>query len=61
VERVLAEPLVTEPDPAVSGRMLAFGRVAEFGGRVLRVVYEQQDEGILVVTVFWDRNAGRRM
>lgn len=61
VERVLAAPIRVEADPRYPHRTRVYRRIPEFGNRVLRVVYEIEDGDILVVTVLWDRNAGRRL
>jgi Domain of unknown function (DUF4258) len=60
VERVIASPQMVDLDPFSPHRTRAFGRINEFGDRWLRVVYEQSEEKITVVTAFFDRNAGRR-
>jgi len=58
IEAVLAGPAYTtpDPDPALTR---AFGPVAAFGGRMLRVVYRPQGADIFVVTATWDRGAQR--
>lgn len=58
---VLAAPIAVTPDPRYVERRRAFGRVEAFGNRVLRVVYEVEGETIVIVTVTWDRDAGRRI
>ena len=45
VEAVLARPEWTEPDRLSPGVTLAFGRIAEFGDRVLRVVCDEDSTG----------------
>jgi hypothetical protein len=47
-------------DPKYTFRTRAFRRIAGFGNRVLRVVYEEEQDKIIIVTIVWDRNAGRR-
>jgi hypothetical protein len=54
IMRTLAEPTSTAPDP-IAPRLRAFRRIPEFGDRWLRMVYEQQDDGIRVITAFFDR------
>jgi hypothetical protein len=56
VARVLAEPAVMRRDPADPGLVHAFGAVPEREGRVLRVVYNQEEDSIHIVTVFFDRS-----
>ena len=48
-------------DPARDGRRRAFGPIPEFGGRLLRVVYVEDEASIRVVTATFDRNRGRRL
>ena len=54
VERVLAAPHVVEDDPSDPGLRRAYGSIAEFDGRVLRVVYDDGPE-LRVVMAFFDR------
>jgi len=60
VERVLERPEFMLPDARQGQRLGAFRRIEEFGGRWLRVVFERSGDRDRVVTVFFDRNAGRR-
>lgn len=60
IEAILDHPLIDEPDPADDGRRLCWGRVPEFGDRMLRIVYVVDTEVIRVITVTPDRNRGRR-
>ncbi len=55
IERALAEPDWTEPDPAKPGVMHAFLRIAERNHRVLRVVYNPSVHPARVITVYFDR------
>jgi Domain of unknown function (DUF4258) len=59
VERVLLNPERSMADPRVPGRMLAFSRIGEFGGRWLRVVYEEVGGGRTIITAFFDRGVER--
>lgn len=56
----LRAPDWREPDPVHPGRTRLFRRLEEMGGRVLRVVVEEDEAGVTVVTLFLDRNARRR-
>lgn len=60
VIRILTQPEFTSVDPGNSSRTRAFGRVPEFGGRWLRVVYERRGDEKRVITAFFDRKAGQR-
>jgi hypothetical protein len=60
VVKVLETPDWTEPDPTRPGNMLAFGRVPEFGNRLLRVVYHDGTEERRIITAFFDRGRARR-
>lgn len=52
---VLAAPERTEPDRSDPELMHALGRIAEHGGRVLRVVYNAAVQPPRIVTVYFDR------
>jgi Domain of unknown function (DUF4258) len=51
-------PQHQEVDLVHSKRMRAYRRIETRADRWLRVVYEEQDEVVTVVTVFLDRKAG---
>jgi hypothetical protein len=57
---VIRAPAFTEPDPTQPGAIRAFGRVAAFGNRMLRVVYYDAGTEYRIITVFFDRRASRR-
>lgn len=59
IEAVLARPEWTEPDRSQPGVTLAFGRIAEFGDRILRVVYDEDATGRRIITTFFDRTRRR--
>ena len=61
ISRTLAAPLFTEPDRDDPDLTHALLPIAEFGGRMLRVVYNGRTEPWRVVTVYFDRAAGRRL
>lgn len=61
VEAILDAPLLDEPDPVGDGRRRCWGRVPEFGDRMLRIVYVADTDMIRVITVTPDRNRGRRI
>jgi hypothetical protein len=61
MERVLINPALTEPaesDLALENR---FGRIAEFGNRVLRVVVNTTVVPERVVSVYFDRRMKNRL
>jgi len=60
VERALRNPVFEEPDHRNPGAVRAYAPIAEFGNRMLRVVYYDDDSEIRVVTLFFDRRATRR-
>ena len=60
IEAILDSPLIDEPDPSGDGRRRCWGRVPEFGDRMLRIVYVAETDLIRVITVTPDRNRGRR-
>lgn len=55
IERALAEPDWTEPDPEKSDVKHAFRRIAERNHRVLRVVYNPSVHPVRVITAYFDR------
>lgn len=59
--KALFEPVRVEPDPNHKDRIRVWRRIPEFGGRMLRLVYEEEQEAVVIITVVWDRNAGRRV
>lgn len=59
IERTLARPNWTKPDVGDPALTRAFAAIPERGGRILRVVYRLEDEGMFVVTAFFDRGARR--
>ena len=60
IEAILNAPLADEPDPSDDGRRRCWGRVPDFGDRMLRIVYVAGIDFIRVITVTPDRNRGRR-
>lgn len=58
VEATISDPDRTEPDPR-PGRTRSFKAIAAFGGRVLRVVHRPADDGVMVITTYFDRGAKR--
>ncbi|MBI1868831.1 MAG: DUF4258 domain-containing protein [Methylocystis sp.] len=60
IERVMRQPEFMHQDAIRPHRILAFGRIDEFGGRWLRVVYERVGNTDRVVTAFFDRKAEKR-
>jgi hypothetical protein len=60
IVQVVRAPTLTEPDPTRPGAVRAFGPIAAFGDRMLRVVYCDIGSEYEVITVFFDRRATRR-
>jgi hypothetical protein len=58
IEATLAAPDWQTPD-LNPGLTRSFKAVAEFGGRVLRVVHRPDGADVFVVTATWDRGAKR--
>jgi hypothetical protein len=58
VEAAVTSPDWTAPDPR-PGRTRSFKAIAAFGGRVLRVVHQPAEDGVMVITVHFDRGARR--
>jgi hypothetical protein len=57
VVRVLQEPDFVRGDKSHPDVKLAFRKIAEFGGRWLRVAYKQELDAHFIITVFFDRKA----
>jgi hypothetical protein len=60
IAQVIRNPDFTQPDPTQPGAIRAFGRIAAFGNRMLRVVYYDAGTEYRIITVFFDRRASRR-
>jgi hypothetical protein len=60
IAEVIRNPAFIEPDPTQPGAIRAFGRIAAFGNRMLRVVYYDTGSEYRIITVFFDRRASRR-
>jgi hypothetical protein len=55
VSQVLAQPERTEPDRTDAALLHALGRIAAFGNRVLRVIYNDTTTPKRIVTAYFDR------
>lgn len=60
VFEILRRPAKVQLDPRRAGVRWAFVPIAEFGDRMLRVVYSEDTNGFRVITTFFDRRASRR-
>ena len=58
IEATLAQPDRTEPDPR-PGVTRSYRAVPQFSGRVRRVVHRTAGDDLVVITVHFDRGAGR--
>ncbi|HZW08763.1 MAG TPA: DUF4258 domain-containing protein [Phycisphaerales bacterium] len=56
ITRTLADPVARRPDAIDPNLTHALRPIAEFGGRVLRVVYNGGETPPLVITAFFDRS-----
>jgi hypothetical protein len=57
LERTLAQPEWTEPDPQDVTVVRYFRQIPEYGHRVLRVAVNTKVDPWRIVSVFFDRNA----
>jgi Domain of unknown function (DUF4258) len=57
IERTARNPLWVEAEPADISAERRFGRIDEFGGRMLRVVCVETENVIRVITALFDRDA----
>lgn len=60
IVEVVRNPAFTQTDPTQPGAIRAFGRIAAFGNRMLRVVYYDAGAEYRIITVFFDRRVSRR-
>lgn len=60
MERVFSRPEWTEPDALVAGVEHRLGPIAEFQGRILRVVVNAAVDPVRVITVYFDRRRKSR-
>jgi hypothetical protein len=61
VHRVIEQPAKTEPDQLDPNATHALGAIPEFGGRVLRVVYNASATPWRIITAFFDRRMKGRL
>lgn len=59
IEAAISVPDRAERDPRHPERTRSYKAIAEFGGRVLRVVHRPDGADIIVITVHFDRGARR--
>ena len=63
IDRTRAEATIADPDRMESDpnleRTRPFQAIAAFCGRVLRVVHRPANDGVMVITTFFDRGAKR--
>jgi hypothetical protein len=59
IEAVVSVPDWIEPDPRHSDRTRPYKAIAEYGGRILRVVHRPEGDDIVIITVHFDRGARR--
>jgi hypothetical protein len=59
IKRVLDAPVFEEPDTTHMGAIRAYAPIAEFGDRMLRVVYYDSGTLVRVITLHFDRRATR--
>jgi hypothetical protein len=57
IEATVSSPDFAVTDPRHPERTRSYKAIAEFGGRVLRVVHRPDGDDIVVITVHFDRGA----
>jgi hypothetical protein len=57
IERTLAAPDFTKPDPNDPTLTRSFKAINEAGGRILRVVHRPEENDIVIATAHFDRDA----
>lgn len=60
VVEVLQRPAKIKADPTDARVRWAFAPIAEFGNRMMRVVYSEEPDRYRLITAFFDRRASRR-
>ena len=61
VEQVLSSPELVIPDPEDEELEHHYGKIAEYGNRVLRVVFNKGVIPIRIVTAYFDRSMKGRL
>jgi hypothetical protein len=61
IDRTVRQPEWSQPDPRRAGVERRFRSIPEFGGRVLRVACFESEAEIRILTVFFDRDARKRL
>jgi Domain of unknown function (DUF4258) len=59
IDEAVRSPDLVEADPRHPERTRSYKAIAEYGGRVLRVVHRAEGDDIVVITVHFDRGARR--
>jgi hypothetical protein len=59
IEEAVSSPDFVEADPHHPERTRSYKAIAEYGGRVLRVVHRPEGDDIVIITVHFDRGARR--
>lgn len=59
IEEAMTSADFVEPDPRHPERTRSYKAIAEFGGRVLRVVHRAEGDDIVIITVHFDRGTRR--
>ncbi|WP_420394670.1 DUF4258 domain-containing protein [Acuticoccus sp.] len=61
LEAAVERPIHVEPDPNDPTVDRRYAVIEEYGNRILRVVCRQKPHEVQIITVFFDRNAKRRL
>ncbi|MGY2977111.1 hypothetical protein ACVWY9_000129 [Thermostichus sp. OS-CIW-31] len=61
IERVLSCPDYVQVDPKDPQLKQAYGRIPEYGNRLLKIVYDESTDPWTVVTIFFDRTMGKKL
>ncbi len=59
IEAAISSPDFVDTDPRYQERKRSYKAIAEYGGRILRVVSRPEGDDIVVITVHFDRGARR--
>jgi hypothetical protein len=59
IEAAVQSPDFVDTDPRHPERTRSYKAIAEYGGRMLRVVHRPEGDDIVIITVHFDRGARR--
>ena len=61
IEKILSNPEKIEKDRHDDELSHHLGKIPEFGNRILRVVFNDTESPVIIVTVYFDRDMRRKL